>query len=123
MSLQDDLYGKLEQVLDLLILTTKRLNDTAKRFASEQELERLQQSQAEILQQMTFLDEHIKKVVGDDANEEMSERRQKIHEKLLEFQRMNEEFVAHMQDHMRVIQKKKLSVNAQQSIAESDVED
>lgn len=120
---QDGLYDQMEQLLDLLIQTTKRLCEMAKHFVMEDELEGLQQRQSEILREVARLDGHIKKSIADSPVGELTARRERIHQKLVEFQAVDKEFIAHMQDHTRVIQKKKLSSNAEQSVAESNLEE
>jgi hypothetical protein len=119
---QDDLYGQMEQLLDLLIQTTKRLCEMAKHLVTEDELDGLQQRQAEILREVAHLDGHIKKSIADSPVGVLAARRERIHQKLVEFQAIDKEFIAHMEDHTRLIQKKKLSSNAQESIDENHTE-
>lgn len=110
----------MEQILDTLIQVTKQLNEGAKHAIPEKELELLQQKQAEILEKASFVDHQIKK--KDSFSKEILEKRERILEKITEFQSMNQEFISHVSDHKRIIQKKELSPEIRKMILENNVE-
>src|SRR5262245_51903100 len=74
---QDNLYSEMDQVLDMLLQTTRQLKEVAKHAIEETELDLLQQKQQELLGKAVELDKHLKQ--SEIPPKTFAEKRQKIH--------------------------------------------
>lgn len=91
----------MNQLLDELIDNAKKLKDVSKQVISEEELVPLQRRQEELFEHLENMDAALHK---EFSNEIPAAQHKKIHDKLEEFQKINQEFVNNLRSSHGLIQ-------------------
>jgi hypothetical protein len=108
---KQQLLTQMVTVIDGLIDNATRLNEIAKRTSSESELEPYQSRQDEILRELAELDRLLKTSDDGASKEKIVAIRKLVHDKLLVFQKINEEFLSLVSSHFRLIHQKELPID------------
>lgn len=88
----EKILGEMENLLDSLIESAKKLLDLSHHIVDEDELIRLQEEQEALLATLVKKDADFHKL-PDSSNEKLMPRRLKIDEKIDHFQKLNAAFV------------------------------
>lgn len=104
-----ELFKQMSLVVDQLLDIAHTLNDAVMRHAGNHELEVLQERQSEIMNELGKIDQLIAKSPLGGTKEELDVWRLKIHEKLAQFQGVNQEFFNFIDSNRRVIEPSKLA--------------
>ena len=105
---QLQLLEQMVLVLDTLVANATELNNLAKKVSTEGEFAPYQKRQHEIFRELSAIDELLQASPEGASKEALASVRQKIHEKLELFQKINEEFLLHVSSHFRLINQDKL---------------
>ncbi len=103
---QLELFTQMALILDKLVDNAKKMKEAIRLKVSQEELEVLQISQHEILNELGELDKLLQNSPLGGSKDEIDMAKARIREKLTHFQAINQEFFDHLSSHNRVIDNK-----------------
>ncbi len=97
---QELFFGQMSKLLEKLIDNVKKLKDASSKSIAEAEFDALQHKQQEMIGELVEMD----KLVKDHALPVPSQMQKKVQAQLLEFQKMNKEYVDNLRARLSMIQ-------------------
>ncbi len=113
------LLEEMVLLLDRLIETAAELNEAAVSGCTEEELVPLQEKQKEILAHLRGLDDLVKK---EKPSQDERQIKQRLIQKITIFQKVNQDFLTHVESRFRMIRQKGLHPEVLQDLQRSFLE-